>query len=174
MIKYYLIAFVVFLLPGIAWPIQNTESGKSTDELEVKFVGTSTKAFVIIKFQTIEKSAYILYCADNFDGTKYLCPLQGSDLEVLTRHGWQRVKQKSIFGTLGPPSRDVVFSALIEPHSETTFRFEFSRDYFEVEPEQQLRVVIDTWVNERSMKNGDEAIKLHSQPFECPKIGISP
>ena len=66
------------------------------------------------------------------------------------------------------------YSQVLAKRVEAEFIFRFSRDYFEVDPGQQLRVVIDVWKDEQSMKDGEEPIKLYSQPFKCPQIGFSP
>lgn len=168
-IRYLVIALAILSLYGIALSQQITKQVEEPGGLDVKNVGTISRIYINMQFHTSDNPVFIRYCADRFDGVKILCPLQGSEVEVRTSQGWRPAKQKLIHGVFTPPHHDYVFSTMIKPHDEATFQFEFSRNYFEVEPGQQLRVVIDTWNNEQSMKNDDEPIKIYSQPFKCPK-----
>jgi hypothetical protein len=67
---------------------------------------------------------------------------------------------------------DLANGVLIAPRSEVPFEFRFSRRYFEVEPGQQLRVVVDVWPDGQSMKADGRSTQLASPPFECPQIGF--
>lgn len=57
---------------------------------------------------------------------------------------------------------------VVEPNSGHDFVFVFSKDVFVVHRGQRLRVVFDTWHDERAMNAGVKADKLISPPFDCP------
>jgi hypothetical protein len=100
-------------------------------------------------------------------GEKVLCN-QGSHLQILTNQGWRLAKLRTTNGVLVAASPEKADFIIIPPQSDAVFIFQFSRIFFKVEPGQQVRVVVDAWPNEQSMKNGEQTIKLITQPFKCP------
>ena len=173
-ITYLVLAITICFVYTTVCAQQNPKDENNTNELNVSFVNKRSEVNVFLKLRTSDDPLFFVYFSESWDGTKYLVPLSGSNLEVKTAQGWREVKQRTDIDYLGGVVLDVLLNATIKPNSEAEFVFTFSRIHFEVDPGQQLRVVVDAWKNRESMLNGDEPIKLYSQPFICPDIGILP
>jgi len=172
-IRYLVLAITVCVVCTNVWAQQNPKDENKSNELNVSFVNKVSEVVVFLKLRTSNEPLLFIYSRESWDGTKYLCPLSGSNLEVMTAQGWREAKQREIAGILGGVVHDLLLSATIGPDSEAEFVFQFSRTFFDVDPGQQLRVVIDAWKDRESMLNGDEPIKIYSQPFICPDIEIT-
>ena len=172
-IRYLVLAITICFAYTTVWAQQNPKDENRSDELNVRFVKKISEVAVFLKLRTSNDPLFFIYSKESWDGTKYLASLSGSNLEIMTAQGWREVKQRTTYGVLGGIVYDALLSTTIKPNSEVKFVFQFSRRYFEVDPGQQLRVVIDAWKSRESMLNGDEPIKLYSQPFICPDIEIT-
>jgi hypothetical protein len=143
-------------------------SGQNEHGAELVILGTNTLVEVEMNIQKPRKQLFVPYCEERRSGEKYLCT-GAARLEVETRHGWQSVKLRTddaVLGGFNP--KGGAPGKLIPPGGGTTFIFAFSKELFAVEHGQRLRVMVEAWPDEESMKAGDPSIQLASPPFKCP------
>jgi hypothetical protein len=143
-------------------------------QLRVERTRAITAAYVDLELNANDRQLAIPYCHDLLGGTKVLCTGTGAYLEAYTEEGWKPAKLRTTFGILGGVVWDVVRCAIVPTDGKVSLRFEFDRKFFEIEPGQQLRVVIDTYANEPSLRKETANSQFVSDPFECPNIGILP
>ncbi len=79
---------------------------------------------------------------------------------------------RKTFGVLGGEKLDRVAGKQVDLESKISFLFQFSRRWYQVEPGQQLRVVLDTWRDEKSFRDHERPIHLATPPFRCPVTEI--
>jgi hypothetical protein len=110
---------------------------------------------------------FVPYCVEHELGDRVLCVV-GSRLEVQAEDGWRPALPRQEGTALaGIPLRRARGRA-VPPGSTEHFIFEFSKDFLAVDAGQRLRIVVDVWRTEESMRAGDASIKLTSPPFDCP------
>jgi hypothetical protein len=175
MAKRILITLIMLALSGTFQLLKSQNKSEQKAQLNVSDAHAITEVNVVMTLQTLNQQVVIPYCDDVMGTIKSLCTLDGgAHLEVLTNQGWRVVKQRKTLGVVGGLPWDAVRSATIPANSNVDLRYKFSRRYFEVEPGQKLRLVIDTWSDEKSMKNREKGIELTSPSFTCPKTSIIP
>jgi len=112
---------------------------------------------------------FVPYCGENLPGRELLCgPPAPTHLEVQTAKGWRPVGLKwksAVLGTLAPERWK---ARAIPARSWHSFVLVIPKDDLAVDTGVQLRVVIDAWPDERSMRNGARPIQLTTSPFKCP------
>ena len=164
------VSFAVVALFGSPHPLRCQNESKEAARLEVGSIRAIPQVYIALRLRTSDQQLFVPYCGESESGEKILCTL-GSHLQVHTGQGWRPVKLRTRYGVLGAASLGRVGGSLITPRSEASFSFQFSRRFFEIEPGQQLRVVVDAWLDMESMKTGGRSIQLTSAPFECPQTG---
>lgn len=165
-----LLRFGAWMVCGIgpALLVQQRELPEPRAQLTVRNVVPQVD--VVIELQTAEEQTVVPYCGETEYGIPILCILKAK-LEVQTREGWRPAKLRTTYGVLGGPPSGRIAGKLIAPKGKGSFVFAFSRRFFDVEVGQQLRVVLDAWPDEQSMRAGGQPIQLTSPPFECPESG---
>jgi hypothetical protein len=138
-------------------------------ELDVRNVRAIPQVYVALQLRA-SAPLFVPYCAEFEGGDKVLCTM-ATHLEVHTAQGWHRAKLRTTFAVLGGLSLDRAKGDMVPAGTRVTFSYQFSRRYFEVEPGQQLRVVVEAWPDEQSMKTGGKSIEVVSTPFKCPPTG---
>ncbi len=123
-----------------------------------------------IRISTAAEPLFVPHCGETEYGTRILC-LAGVHLQVQSHQEWNPVKLRHTFGVLGVARLARFGGRLIPAHSDASVVFDFSRRWFEVEPGQQLRIIVDAWANEQAMKAGAAPTPLTSSVFRCPQIG---
>lgn len=141
-------------------------AGASSTQVRIDSVRAIPLIYVPLHLLVSDQPVYVPYCGES-EGHKFLCTV-ATHLEVATRSGWRPASLNTECGVLGGLSLDHAAGVLIEGGKEGVFTFEFSPRFFKVRPGQQLRVVIDAWPDEQSMKAGRSALHLVSPPFICP------
>jgi hypothetical protein len=170
MTKRLALSLAAVALFGIARSQQGQNEPKQVGQVDVASVRAVPQVYVALRLRTSDQQVFVPYCGESDTGEKILCTL-GAHLEVRTSRGWRPAKLRTTYGVLGASSLGRAGGSLIAPRSEASFSFQFSRRFFEVEPGQQLRVVVDAWPDEQSMKMSGRSIQLTSPPFECPQTG---
>jgi hypothetical protein len=89
-------------------------------------------------------------------------------LEVETPEGWREPKLRFKNIVLGRVLKDKVDLVVIAPHHGMDFEAGFSPEVWAIDRGQRLRLVVDTWGDEQSMRNGEQSRQLISPVFECP------
>jgi hypothetical protein len=112
-----------------------------------------------------EGPLFVPYCGKEESGREDLCTL-GAHLEKKTPEGWRRAELRN--GTLS--GKDLLHAAVdsIPPRDKRPFTFMFSTDAFGIPPGARLRVVVDAWPNEKSLRVGPPPIQVTSPEFVCP------
>ncbi len=155
------------VLLGVAWPISAESQAKPAAELEIR--GVLAWVNVGLDLHTLEEHLFVPYCGE-MEGVPILC-MTAVRLEVETKQGWRPAGLRTTYGVLGGTALDRASGKVVAPRTRTSFVFRFSRRFFEVEAGQRLRVVVDAWPDEESMRTGGRRIQLASPPFECPQSG---
>jgi len=145
---------------------------KQPTQLDIRGVHAVPQVYVTLQLRTFDQQVFVPYCGQLESGEKILCTV-ATHLEVETHNGWHPAKLRTRYGVLGGVSLEGAKGALIPPHTDTSFAFQFSRRFFEVDPGQRLRLVVETWGDERSMRAGDRSLRqLVSPSFRCPETGL--
>jgi hypothetical protein len=134
--------------------------------LSIERVRSVPQIYVSIGIETTDRPLFVPYCGTSEGGERILCTA-GTRLEVQVQGGWIPVKRKTTHGVLGAAQLDRTGGRLIEPQSRATFLLQFSTHFFDVAPGQRLRVVVDTWADETSMKSRQLPIPFSSPAFTC-------
>jgi len=199
MTKQFVLRFAALMLFGLVLPLRGQSESKPGARLDlgdVRAVSRNTDdggrldaLYVTLRLRTSDQQLVVAYRGESDGGRKVLSGFfvpdrgepgsggktrhpVGAHLEVQTTSGWQRPRARTTRGVLGYLSIDKADAALIAPRSEPSFDFLFSRRFFDVEPGQKLRVVVDAWPDAESMKVGGPCIQLTSPPFACPETGF--
>jgi hypothetical protein len=146
---------------------QNREKGQIITG-NIKVV---SEIYVPLIVHSSDSSLYIPYCGKMEGGEQILCN-SGAHLEVFINKKWSSAQLRTTYGILGAIPLVKSEGTVIDPKSKAAFLFQFSRRFYEVEPGQYLRIVIEAWPDEQSMKNRMKSIKLTSDTFKCPHAGI--
>ena len=162
------LAAIVFF--GTVNPLQGQSESRLVAEIKVESILAVPQIYVSLRLTTLERQVFVPYCGESEYGEKILCTL-GTHLEVQTSQGWRPAKLRTTYGVLGAVRLGHASGSLIGPKDGAPFIFQFSRRFFEVEPGQQLRVIVDVWPDEQSMKTSGRSFQLASPPFQCPDIG---
>lgn len=122
--------------------------------------------YVAVAIDAADRQLFVPYCGTSEGGENILCTA-GTRLEIQTHGRWIPVKLRTAYGVLGAARLGRAGGRLIESGSRASFLFQFSTHFFDVEPGQRLRVVVDTWADEQSMKSGQVPLSVSSPPFKC-------
>jgi hypothetical protein len=122
---------------------------------------------VQIRLFSAAKDLVVPYCGEGEGGTEALCNLP-THLEREVRQGWQRVGLRTKDAVLGGVPAEKWKFRIIPAGHWRDFSFWFPRDDFAIEQGPRLRVVVDAWPDEQSMRSGGPAIRLASSAFACP------
>jgi hypothetical protein len=165
----------VWLLVGVASMLQwcvPTVFGQSagTSPLVSVDVGSVVQMTTVrIEVKTGHRTYVVQYCGETPYGMPILCS-QAARLEVQTPQGWHLAKpRRGLAAIIVDPLPARVRPMLIPPTSERSLVFEFGRWFVDVSPKQQLRVVVDVWPDEQSMRAGRKPTQITSPPFQCPE-----
>ena len=120
---------------------------------------------VDIWLYTADDSLFVPYCGEDESGRRDLCGL-AAHLEKMTPQGWRRAELRN--GTLTGKDPHMAPGDVIPPGSKGSFTFIFSTDAFGIPPGTHLRVVVDSWPDEKSMRAHAPPIKVTSPEFVCP------
>jgi hypothetical protein len=164
MAKQVLLILITIALFETAWPL----SGQNEGGAKVLVLAVRSLIQVEINVQEPGNQLFIPFCEKRQYGDESLCT-GTARLEVETGHEWRSAKLRTndaVLGGFNP--KGGAKGILIPPGGGDTFMFEFSKDLFAVERGQRLRVVVDAWPDEESMKANKPSIQLASPPFECP------
>ena len=135
-------------------------------QLGIQEVRALSAIHVPLELMAADTQLFVPYCGE-FNGEKFLCN-SAAHLESRTPQGWRPAKLRTTFGVMGALRLDLARWKQIPPRSGSLFIFSFRKRYFIVVREQQLRVVVDAWPDEESMKTGERPIQLTSPPLKCP------
>lgn len=117
-----------------------------------------------------EDNIVIPYCAETELGTPILC-FSRIRLQVETAGQWRAAKLRKTFGVLANPIDARMKARIMGPGTKAVFVFVFSRRFFEVDPGQKMRVIVEAWSDSESMRTRRPPIQLTSPAFECPESG---
>ena len=159
------LATVAFISTALSLCAQNKSNPVA--QLDVGSIRAIPQVYVDLRLRAPDLEIFVPYCGESEGGGKVLC-VAATRLEVETKTGWHPAKLRTTYGVLGALSLDRARGVLIAPKNEASFSFQFSTYFFEVAPGQRLRVVVDAWSNEESMKTGGPSMQFVSPPFKCP------
>lgn len=165
MVKRGTIAFVVLVLFAFAALLSGQkEPGKNMGIRlwALQRVNVVTAGFLLA---TSENPMFVPYCGKTESGEELLCTL-AARLEVQTPRGWDKAEvMNANLLTKNPRKAE---GRLIPPRSKSSFFFHFNPDVYRIPPGTRLRVVVDAWPNENSMRSGAPPIQVTSPEFVCP------
>jgi hypothetical protein len=160
------LSLAALALFGIAAPLHSQD--RQAARLELGGVDAVPQIYVRLRLRTSDRQLFVPYCSQGESRQRFLCTL-GTHLEVLAKPGWQPARPRSnLGGILGGAAPDRAEVAVIAPRTVASFDYMFSRLFFQVEPGQQLRVVVDAWPDVGTLRAGGPSIQLISPPFACP------
>jgi hypothetical protein len=139
----------------------------------IELTDLSARVRLVVEIHATDSSVFVPVCgADDF-GVPLLCSASTRP-EVRAGEGWRPAEPRPTCGilTAGPPAR--LGGCLIAPGTRHRFYFEFSVADFEISVGDSLRIVVDTWSDEESMKAGARAAALAIPPFQCPLSKTAP
>ncbi len=114
-----------------------------------------------------DKSLLVPFCGEGEGGTETLCSLSVR-VEVQSRAGWRTMRPRQRNVVLGGVPPDKWKVRVISAGGRHDFFFAFTKDDFLVGRGQRLRIVIDTWLDEQSMRSHGQPIQVTSPAFDCP------
>jgi len=127
-----------------------------------------TRVFsVFLSVIAVDQNLTVPFCGENEGGTRLLCSLP-TQLEIKTTRGWVSAKVKNNNLILGGAPVDKWEAGLIKKQQYKQFVFMIPIDEFNIEPESELRLVVDAWPDEASMRSGKNPLKLISAVFKIP------
>jgi hypothetical protein len=156
------------VLFGVARPISADSQPKQAAQLQIR--GVLPWINVGLELHTLGEHMFVPYCGE-MEGVPILC-MTAVRMEVEAKQGWRPANLRTTFGVLGGMTLDRASGKVVAPSTTVFFVFRFSRRFFEVDPGQRLRVVVDAWADEESMRSGGRPTQLSSPAFECPESGF--
>jgi hypothetical protein len=164
-----IIALLIAMLFGRGSPMSGQAGAKPN--VQVNYVRAWRMVGVEVSILAGDQDLIVPYCGGGGPGEAALESLCGpptpTRLEVQTAKGWRPVGLR-YDAVLGALSRDVWEARQIPARKGHVFKFHFSKDDFAVKSGQRLRLVIDAWPDEQSMRSGGRPIQLTTTPFWCP------
>jgi hypothetical protein len=142
------------------------EAGTSSAQVRIRSVRAIPQVYVALQLSASDQQLFVPYCGES-EGTKFLCTV-AAHLEIASQHGWRAAKHNTESGVLGGVSLENAVGITFERGKEGVFTFQFSPSFFEVRSGQRLRIIIDAWPDEQSMKRDHAVLHLVSPPFVCP------
>jgi len=115
----------------------------------------------------VDQDLMIPFCGEGEGGTRTLCSLP-TRLEVKTLQGWKTVKLKHSHRILGGIPPDKWKAQPVKNSQHGDFIFIFHIDEFDTRSGDELRLVVDTWPDEESMRSGKNPINFISSTFKSP------
>jgi hypothetical protein len=154
----------VFLLV-IGQPLLSQNTPKANASVaNVQLIETVSLQLTVFSPET---QLIVPYCGEGESGSETLCNL-AIHVEVETGSGWRPMRLRTTDAVLGGVPSDRWKVRQIAAGRRRDFVFAFPKNEFAVEHGQRLRIVIDAWPDEHSMKMGGAPIKLTTAPFKCP------
>jgi hypothetical protein len=120
-----------------------------------------------VEIRASDKQLVIPHCGTTETGEYVLCTGQ-AHLELKDGKLWSNARPKSGGAILGGMPRERWESCVILPGHQAYFMFTFSKAFLSVQQNQQLRVAVNAWANEESLKSGGAVATLWSPTFMCP------
>jgi hypothetical protein len=159
-------AVLIVLLIGRGSPMPGQVGSKPS--VQVTRVRVWRTMSVTVSIFAGDQDLIVPYCGLSASSEESLCgPPTPTRLEVQTAKGWRPVglRYDAALGALSP---EVWKARLIPARKWHVFSLLFSKDDFAVKSGQRLRLVIDAWPDEQSMRSGGRPIELTTTAFECP------
>lgn len=157
---------------GTGQLLRSQSEPKEGPRIALGSVRAVPQVYVSLRLRAADKQIFVPYCGQPERGTTItgiLCTL-GTHLEVRRGSEWYPARPKTSLGAiLGGLRLDLADGSLLPPGIEEEFEYVFSRRYFEVDPGQTLRVAVDVWPDEQSMRGGRKSTQIASPAFECPQ-----
>jgi len=165
MLKQALLTTLAVFFVGVSQ--SGSGDNQSKPDAEVTDARASQSVGIQITIFSGENELLIPYCGDGEGDIESLCDL-AIQIQVEAPNGWTRIRPRYPNVVLGgvPPGK--WRSQLIPAGQRHAFAFGFSKDDFVVQRGQRLRVIVDGWRDERSMRDQKQAIQLTSGSFKCP------
>lgn len=115
----------------------------------------------------VDRDLVVPFCGESEGGARTLCNLP-TRLEVKMSQGWNVVELKHSHRILGGVPVKNWKAQLVRESQGHEFIFMLPMDEFNMESGQELRLIIDTWPDEESMRSGKQPIKLITPEVKCP------
>ena len=130
----------------------------------------SVRAVPLVRLQlvvrnTTSKLIFVPTCGDR-GGIPFLCSL-ATHLEVFGGKGWKPANAAKDSPLLG--GIPITGGIVVKPGDEATFGWEFVTTLFAIPNNAQLRLVLDAWRDETSMKGDKPSDAIPSEDFKIPE-----
>jgi hypothetical protein len=158
---YTLAVLVVFNLLGLLI------CGEVSDNLHISHVSSIALLSIRVTIQTDKNQLCVACCGMEENGEEIIYS-KTAHLEMETNEGWVPVKLRWPEVILGDVPFYLIRCKTINPESKESFIVRFNRSLFAIKQGQRLRLVIDTWSYETSMKANKPSKPMISLPFDCP------
>jgi hypothetical protein len=167
MLKQALLTTLAVFLAGASQGRPGPGHNQSKPDAQVTDARASQSVGIQITISSGENELLVPYCGDGEGDIESLCNLT-IQIQVEGPNGWTRIKPKYPNVVLGGVPPEKWRSQLIPGGQSHAFAFAFSKDDFVVQRGQRLRVIVDAWRDEQSMRAQKQAIQLTSGSFKCP------
>ena len=165
MVKRGTTGLVVCMLLALGPPLWGQSEPDQKPRIRVWIPGRFYPVSVDLWLYSGKDPMFVPYCGTDESGREHLCTL-ATHLEKKTPQGWRTASLRDATLT----GKSLVFAAgeQIPPNSKGEFTFVFDTDAFGIPPGTRLRVVVDTWPNQNSMRARDQPLQVISPEFVCP------
>ncbi len=166
MVKRGTVAFVVLVLFAQAPALLGQKEPSQKPRIWVYVPPGRYLIEVDVWLHTSEEPLFVPYCGEQESGREDLCAA-AAWLERQSRDGWRKAEVRN--ATMGP-GRDPrkAEGVLIPSRSKRVFSFSFNTDVFGIPPGTRLRVVVDAWPDEKSLREGVPPVQVTSPEFVWP------
>ena len=130
-------------------------------------VRSVTYISIRVDIRSSENNICLAYAGLTEDGTEILY-YNSIHLETDTGKGWKNVAYKWPEIKLGYLPSHLIKVKTLSSSCRHKFVIQFNKSLYLVTRGQKLRVIIDTWTDEESMRVGKPSIPLISDSFRCP------
>ena len=135
---------------------------------------TSTRSFRTVEVDVMltahDEQLIVPYCGEEEGGLRVLCAL-GTQLQARVGKHWHPVGFRDAGAEGGGVPLKTARASVVAPGTAAHYLFRCNMDFLALESGQPLRLIVNTWPNEGSMRSGETPKELASPQFRCPRSG---
>ena len=151
----------------LAWAVPTLAQAQSTEKPRIAILPRDRYTIIVdVWVHAGAQPLFVPYCGIEESGMEHLCAL-AARLEVHSPKGWRKaeIREGNTLSARDPRKAEV---KLVPARSKNWFTFVFNTDVLGIPPGARLRIVVDTWPSEKSLRDGSPPIKVTSPEFLCP------
>jgi len=160
-----LLSLAAVALLAFAAPMRSQKQPTQNPRISVDVPPRRDLVRIGVRLFASENPLCVPVCEREEGGRGILCGL-ATHLEQHTARGWRRARVRDASLTGRNPR--LASAETIPVAGNEMFSFAFSTDIFAIPPGARLRVVVDAWPSEKSLREGAPPIQVTSPEFVCP------